>query len=188
MSSPLRTSRTTRTRSPRAFSLIELVIIIVIIGIIAAIAAPRVSSAGRDAQTKAVQATLANVNAAIDHFYAEHSRYPGFNPTNGNPDGDWFVKQLTTYSDANGNVQTSLGGDFLFGPYLQSPFPTNPYNGMSNVHVKAGRTGAVALNSSGWIAVLSDGSFTINTTTDKIKADVLSAKEVDLIKTLRTGS
>lgn len=180
--------RIPRDDRDRAFSLVELVMVVVIIAIIAAIAVPRVSSAGRNAQAESIRATVSIVSAAIDHYYAEHSRFPGYNPADGKPDGDWFVKQLTTYTDANGRAQANPGGGFIYGPYLGSPFPTNPYNGLNNVRVKAGRTGAVELNACGWIAVLADGTFNINTDANTVRNVEFTEDEVRAIETLRSGS
>ena len=158
---PLRLSARERRRR-HAFSLVELVMVVVIIGIIAAIAVPRLAQGSRSAQANSIRATLANVRAAIDHYYAEHSRYPGYNPATAAPNGVWFVDQLTKYSDQAGNVSDTLTSDYLFGPYLQRPFPTNPLNGLDTVRVKLTRANVVALDSSGWIACLEDGSFDIN--------------------------
>lgn len=176
------------SRQHAAFSLVELVMVVVIISIIAAIAVPRVSHAAKNSQSESIRATIANVGRAIDLFNAEHGRYPGYNPANGTPDGEWFVKQLTQYSDASGDAQTTPGGDFIYGPYLQKPFPTNPYNGLNTVQVKAGASGAIALDSSGWIARLSDGEFTINTDTNVLSKEVFAAEDIAAIDSLRQGN
>ncbi|MCB9851095.1 MAG: hypothetical protein H6817_10380 [Phycisphaerales bacterium] len=171
-----------------AFSLVELVLVVVIIGIIAGIAVPRISQAGAQADARALLATLNNVRDAIDRYYAEHGKFPGYDPSNDNPDGDWFIKQLTKYTDAAGDVKDSPGGDYVYGPYLRSPFPSNPFNGLSTVKVKPTDGGAVTLNATGWIAVLSDGTFTINTASAKLPVEVVSEKERVLAEKLRTGS
>ena len=165
-----------RTRQ-RAFSLAELVIVIVIIGIIAAIAVPRVSQANRNSQANAIRATLTNVRVAIDHYYAEHSRYPGYNPADSAPDGTWFVDQLTKYSDSKGSVSSGYTQQYCYGAYLRPPFPTNPFNNLNSVAVKQKTSGVVALGSSGWIACLEDGSFDINASTTELESLDFSATE-----------
>jgi general secretion pathway protein G len=160
-----------------AFSLVELVIVIVIIGIIAAIAVPRISQAGSNSQANAIRANLTNVRVAIDHYYAEHYKYPGYDPTNGDPDGTWFVNQLLQYSDSKGSVSTGYSATFRFGPYLRGPFPTNPLNNRTNVAVKKLPATTVAAGSSGWIACLQDGSFDINADTTELSYLGFSADE-----------
>lgn len=153
-------------RNARAgFSLVELVIVVTIIGIIASIAVPRVSNATARASANALEATIANVRKAIDCYYAEHSGYPGYNPANGSPSDDDFVKQLTMYSDYRGNTNATYGLPFLYGPYLRAPFPKNPTNDLDTVFVKATPADASPADGSvGWVAVLSHGYFGISAT------------------------
>jgi prepilin-type N-terminal cleavage/methylation domain-containing protein len=149
----------------QAFTLVELVIVVTIIGIIAAIAAPRMSSTSSHATANAVQATLMNVRTAIDCFYAEHNKYPGYDPANDAPDGVNFVKQLTLFSDAKGNSNATRSSTFKYGPYLRSPFPINPANNLATVTVKQTRTDAdPGAGSVGWVAVLSTGDFGVSAT------------------------
>ena len=163
MNAPRR-NRSLRSR-PRAFTLVELVIVVTIIGIIAAIAVPRVSSSSTHATANAVQATLMNVRTAIDCYYAEHNKYPGYNTANGAPDGVNFVKQLTMYSDAMGNPNATRSSTFKYGPYLRSPFPANPANNLATVTVKQARSDPdPAQGSVGWVAVLSTGDFGVSAT------------------------
>ena len=146
----------------RAFSLVELVMVVTIIGVLASIAVPRISGAATGANSAALQATLASVRKAIDMYYAEHGSYPGYNPSGMTPSGDWFVKQLTMYSDDGGNTNASFGTTYNYGPYLRKPFPTNPTNDLNTVLVKP-TPGAPdpAAGSYGWVAVLSHGYFGI---------------------------
>ena len=152
-------------RRLRAFTLVELVMVVTIIGIVAAIAVPRMSNASASANANALQMTLTNVRKAIDCYYAEHSKYPGYDPTTEAANGAEFVKQLLMYSDAKGRTQATYGGGYVYGPYLRAPFPTNPTNSLKTVHVKANPGAANPADGSvGWVAVLSNGDFGISAT------------------------
>ncbi len=148
----------------RAFSLVELVIVVVIIGIIAAIAAPRFSSAISSAVGTSVESNIATVTRAMAIYEAEHGKYPGYNPSSGSPENAMFPRQLMEFSDQNGNVSTTYGSPYIFGPYLRPPFPTNPLNDLDTVRVILTPTSPVIAGSSGWVAVLSTGEFGINAT------------------------
>ncbi|MGD2108925.1 MAG: prepilin-type N-terminal cleavage/methylation domain-containing protein [Phycisphaerae bacterium] len=168
-------SRSRRSKSARrpAFSLVELVMVVTIIGIIAAIAVPRMSQASTRATANALQATLSNVRKAIDVYYAEHGKYPGYTPGTNAPDGDAFVDQLTMYSDGSGATSATYGKPYVYGPYLRKPFPKNPMNLLDTVHVKAGPADADPADGTvGWVAVLSHGYFGISATNDELD-DVL---------------
>jgi len=137
--------------------------VVTIIGMIAAIAVPRISNASSSASTHALEATLTNVRKAIDCYYAEHDRYPGYDPSSGSPDNGLFVEQLTMYTDANGKTQATPGHPFIYGPYLRAPFPANPTNKLRTVYVKKDETVADPADGTyGWVAVLSDGDFGIS--------------------------
>jgi prepilin-type N-terminal cleavage/methylation domain-containing protein len=149
---------TRRNRCPQAFSLVELVIVVTIIGIIASIAVPRISSVAANSKANALQASVASVRKAIDIYFAEHGRYPGYDPSNGTPSGPKFVDQLLKFTDEKGNPSDTMGGEFVYGPYLRPPFPKNPANGLATVFVKATPGAANPANGAfGWVAVLSHG-------------------------------
>ena len=136
----------------QGFSLVELVIVVTIIGIIASIAVPRMSRASSNAESHALQATLANVRKAIDVYYAEHSKYPGYTPGTTKPDNDSFVDQLLLYSDVDGNTNASPTAVYRYGPYIRSPFPRNPRNELDTVYVKAAPVWAVVAGRAGSIS------------------------------------
>lgn len=158
-----------------AFSLVELVMVIAIIAVLGAIAVPRLSKASQRAQANALQSNLTNIRKAIDRYYAEHSKYPGYDPSNGNPNGTFFIEQLTQYTDAAGNTETVPDKDYRFGPYLSKPFPTSPTNDLSTVHVKAAEADATPKSSTGWHACLENGYFGLNATAAEV-----TVKKLDL--------
>ncbi|MFQ5489710.1 MAG: prepilin-type N-terminal cleavage/methylation domain-containing protein [Phycisphaerae bacterium] len=156
--------RLDRFRQGRSFTLVELVVVVVIISIVAAIAVPRFSQATTSATNAYLDATIAAVRRAITFYYAEHGQYPGADPDTGVTSGAVFVDQLLLYSDEAGHTQATRGTPFIYGPYLRDPFPTNPFNKLDTVGVKATAAGTVPSNSTGWIAVRSNGDFGINAT------------------------
>jgi prepilin-type N-terminal cleavage/methylation domain-containing protein len=163
----------------RAFSLVELVMVVTIIGMIAAIAVPRVSQAANAASVSALSATLTNVRKAIDTYYAEHGKYPGYDPVNGTPDGAMFVEQLTRYTNEAGRPNAAYGAPYVYGPYLRAPFPANPFNKLRSVHVKLNHTSpSPADGSVGWVAVLSDGSFGLSVEDIELEKIGITAPEV----------
>ena len=152
-----------------AFSLVELVIVVTIIGILASIAVPRMTQASANATSNALQATLMNVRKAIDIYYAEHGKYPGYVPGTTTPDNARFTDQLLLYSDEKGNTNAAFSTTYSYGPYLRAPFPRNPTNGLATVHVKATPVDAdPAPGSVGWVAVLSHGYFGISASDDDL--------------------
>lgn len=174
-----RVRRTARpSKTPGAFSLVELVIVVVIIGIVSSIAVPRISNASRGAQTAALSATLASVRTAIEAYYAEHQKYPGYIPKTTTPDDARFVDQLLLFSDVHGGTSATYGGTFVYGPYLRAPFPSNPINNLKTVKVKPTPGTADPLAGSvGWVAVLSHGYFGISATDAKL--DDIGVKALD---------
>ena len=116
-----------------SFSLIELVIVLVIVGIVAAIAVPRFVRASQAAKQAQLESTVAMVRRAIELYYAEHSQYPGFDPETGVPGIDWFTDQMLLRTDDRGAPGRRALPAFIYGPYLKSPFPSNPFNGSSRI-------------------------------------------------------
>lgn len=163
--------------------------VVTIIGIIAAIAVPRFSTVTTRATAEALKATVANVSKAINCYYAEHSKYPGYNPGNGTPNGQRFVEQLTMYTSAAGVPSETYGSPHVYGPYVRKPFPTNPFNLLSTVHVKAMPTAANPVEGSvGWVAVLSHGYFGVSASdADLDKVGVNGADEKASVRGLLTN-
>ena len=164
----------------RGFSLVEMVLVVTIIGILAAIAVPRMAGAAVNAKANALQATLTNVRKAIDVYYAEHGKYPGYTPGTNAPSDTAFSKQLTLYSDDTGATNSTFSPQYKYGPYLRAPFPANPTNGLNTVTVKADPSEADPADGSvGWIAVFSHGYFGISASDADLS--VIGVKDEDLL-------
>ena len=154
--------------------------VVAIIAVLGAIAVPRLTQASQRAKANAIQATLTNVRKAIDRYYAEHSKYPGYDPSNSSPDGDFFIQQLTQYTSSEGEPNDGPDKSHIYGPYISKPFPTNPTNGLNTVHVRALASAAIPKDKTGWHACLEDGSFGLNATAEsvaKMKIDAMVAGE-----------
>ena len=183
-----RRSRRVETAHP-GFSLVELIVVVTIIGIIAAIAVPRFSTVTTRATSEALKATVAHVSKSSDCYYAEHDHYPGYDPGNGPPNGEKFVEQLTMYTSAAGVPSETYGSPHVYGPYLRKPFPANPFNLLSTVHVKAASNAPdPAEGSVGWVAVLSHGYFGVSASdADLDKVGVNGADEKASVRGLFTN-
>jgi type II secretory pathway pseudopilin PulG len=166
---------------------VELVIVVTIIGVVAAIAVPRVSNTSSNASANALQATLLSVRTAIDCYYAEHNKYPGYQPGTTTPNGVEFVKQLTMYTDVRGNTNAMRSGTFKFGPYLRAPFPASPVNKLRTVHVKPIPVAPNPPDASvGWVAVLSDGDFGVSASDTQLdEVGIVEVEEKQFVKLLR---
>jgi general secretion pathway protein G/type IV pilus assembly protein PilA len=128
----------------RGFSLLELVIVIVILGIIAAIALPRMGSAAENSANKAVAASTAEVQHAIELYSTEHTEQdPSMNPDGSvNNDPSVFISRLLGQTDDQGNVDPAG----IYGPYLRA-WPVNPVNSKSTLRIGGLSSG---LNTDGW--------------------------------------
>lgn len=144
-----------RTKGHRGFSLIELVIVVVIIAIIAAIAIPRMSRGAAGATDSALSADLRTLRNAVDLYAQEHGgTYPTITNINATPGA------LTAYSDDQGNLQATPGGNYIYGPYLRTipglPLGTNK---------GAGTFGALGAANVGWAYDSGTGTIQANTGT-----------------------
>jgi prepilin-type N-terminal cleavage/methylation domain-containing protein len=126
-----------KARRHRAFTLVELLVVIIIIGILAAVAIPQFGDASTDAKKSALKENLRTLRSAIEKYYHDHnSAYPGVVKTHkttaagaaaAHTDAaEAFLKQLTAYSDVDGNTCDEKNASFPFKPYLKRKIPDNP--------------------------------------------------------------
>ena len=127
----------------RGFTLIELVVVVVIIAIIAAIAIPKMSRGSAGASDSAVSQDLSTMRSALELYQTEHGgTYPS------NAAAATFVNQLTEYTDASGNAQSSKDSTHIYGPYLKTVpnLPVGTNKGLNTVTI----TGPAGTGTFGW--------------------------------------
>jgi prepilin-type N-terminal cleavage/methylation domain-containing protein len=117
-------------RGRPAFSLVELIIVVLIIAILASIAARRLSRHAQQAEINAASQDTSTLQTAIEAYRAEHGRYPN---------AARIADQLTTYSDAQGNVSATRVAPYIYGPYVRNipPAATGPARGSAKVAAAA---------------------------------------------------
>ena len=132
------------------FSLIELVIVAAILAILAAIALPRLSRGSRGASDAALDTDLAALQKAIDLFATEHDGQF--------PRADDIAKQLTQYTDRQGNAQATKDTLHIYGPYLRTipPLPVGHRRGNT-------RIASQDAEDVGWIYTPASGQIEANT-------------------------
>lgn len=122
-----------------AFTLVELLIVILIIGTLAAVAVPQFGDASADAKLAALDQNLACIRKAIEKYHAEHGgAYPGAIKVHERAEGSViimeahadfvaaFTRQMTMYSNADGNTTNKKDNRYPYGPYLRRAVPPNP--------------------------------------------------------------
>lgn len=147
------------SRIGRAFSLVEMIVVIVIIGIITAIALPRFSRGVGSSGAAALHQNMAVLRGALEFYSTEHrGAYPGAtgDGVNAAHTEASFVRQMTKFTDIDGNVQNTGDATFRYGPYLRRgmpPLPVGPYAGAVGVQVVTGATALafVADDTIGWL-------------------------------------
>lgn len=158
--------------------------VVAIAAVMAAIAVPRLTGATHRAAAHSIKANVSAVRKAIDRYYAEHGRFPGYDPATGLPDGDAFVKQLTSFTDRRGRISDARTATYMYGPYIRPPFPANAANGLSTVHVRKYFTDAGPPDGSvGWAVVLQSGEFGISA--DNTELDRVGIKRIEEVRAVK---
>jgi general secretion pathway protein G len=125
------------------FTLIEISIVVAIMAVLAAAVLPHFSSSTDDAKDCVVRHNLQVLRLQIELYKLDHK--------GGVPDGSGNLAQMTTATDADGNMGLS-GAVFRFGPYLVE-IAANPYTGSAKVRLFTGTGTPTASNApdAGWI-------------------------------------
>lgn len=118
-----RGAATARRSGGRAFTLVEILIVVVILGILAGIVIPQFTSASEDSRENSLRMSLHRIRQQLEIYRAQHNdTYPDNDPA-------IFVRQMTEYTDVEGNPDPVSGP---FGPYLRE-LPVSPFTGTSDV-------------------------------------------------------
>ena len=128
-------------RGQKGFTLVELLVVVVILGVLAGVVIPSFTGTTEDARGAQLGANLVLLRDAIELYYHQHNgTYPGAHShLNGNPvenpvqAANAFLEQLTTFSDVDGKTSETKDSTFLFGPYIKTGIPKNPFNDENGV-------------------------------------------------------
>jgi len=146
----------------RGFSLIELVLVVAIIGVVAAIAIPRLSRGSQGAAEAALVRDVAMLQQALEYYVTEHNGvYPA---------PDEIKRQLTKYTDINGNISENRTATHIYGPYLRSipPLPVGPRRGSTQLALPC------EIPLTGWVYVPALGIILPNIATTDVSARTLT--------------
>jgi len=121
------------------FTLVEILIVIIILGILAGVVIPQFTSSSKDAKLSTLTTNLRAMRSAVLLYYIEHNHaYPGEVTSNYGghaTNEEWFVDQLTLYTDADGEAQSVKDATHKYGPYLKHGIPVNPFDDLNKVKV-----------------------------------------------------
>jgi len=134
----------------KGFTLVEVVIVVAILAILAAIGLPRLSRGPRGASDAALETDLEALQKAIDVYAAEHDgQFPSL---------DSIAKQLTQYTDCQGQAQATKDATHIYGPYLRAipPLPVGHRKGNT-------RIASEDADDVGWIYTPASGEIKANT-------------------------
>ena len=125
------------------FTLIEILIVVILLGILATVIIPQVSVSSDDAKLNTLKTNLSHMRRVIDLYHYQHGNiYPGAKRALNGDDvvnqgqaENSFFRQLTKYSEVNGNVSVTKTAEAKYGPYIMGDggLPTNPFNDMDTV-------------------------------------------------------
>ena len=145
------------SRKEKGFTLVELLIVVIVLAVLAGIVIPQFSSSTDDAKLGVLQSDLAAMRKAVELYYHQHnSVYPGgvtSNYAGHSKEDEWFVDQLTLYTNVGGEAVAVKDATHKYGPYLKKEIPINPFNDKNTVKINKSEENlvdAIADASSGW--------------------------------------
>ena len=116
---------------------------VIIVAILAGVVIPQFSSSSDEAKLAVLRSDLKAMRGAVELYYHQHnSVYPGHVTSNysGHATGaEWFVDQLTLYTDVNGEAVAVKDAAHKYGPYLKKEIPVNPFNNLNTIVINSGQ-------------------------------------------------
>jgi general secretion pathway protein G len=126
-------------RNQKGFTLVEMLIVVIILAVLAGVIIPQFSSSTEDAKLSVIQTDLAAMRNAVELYYHAHNNlYPGdvtSNYAGHATNAEWFVDQLTLYTDISGEAVSVRDAAHKYGPYLKQGLPVNPFDDLATVVV-----------------------------------------------------
>jgi general secretion pathway protein G len=153
-----------RPAASRGFTFVEILIALIVLAILAAVIVPQFSAATDDAKLASLDATLANMRAAIDLYQQQHGFYPsavaasgascpraGAAGTGAADSVQAFVEQMAMYTDASGKACATSDDNFKYGPYIKNAaLPRNPFTTSNTLLIStAGAPGMASSSTAG---------------------------------------
>lgn len=132
------------TQKQHGFTLVEILIVVIILGILAGLAIPQFSSSSDDAKLQTLRTDLTAMRTAIELYYHSHnSAWPGAVTSNygghATPE-EWFIDQMTLFTDRNGEAVSVKDATHKYGPYLKHGIPVNPFDDSNSIIVDNAET------------------------------------------------
>lgn len=164
-----------KSKRQNGFTLVEILIVVIILAILAGVVIPQFSSSSEEAKLAVLRSDLKAMRGAVELYYHQHNAvYPGSVTSNyaGHAtNAEWFVDQLTLYTDVRGEAVSVKDATHKYGPYLKKGIPVNPFNGLNTVRVNTlneNVTATMANNSTGWKFKTRTGQFFANDTAHRL--------------------
>jgi len=158
-----------RVTNKKGFTLVEILIVVIIMAILAGVMIPQFTSSSDEAKLSTLRTDLVAMRAAIELYYIQHkSTYPGANTSNyggHTTAAEYFVDQLTLYTDIDGEAVAVKDGTHKYGPYVKHGIPVNPFDDSDTVVVDTTTddlSAAAPDDTGGWIFFTITGQFFAN--------------------------
>ncbi len=119
------------------FTLVEILIVVILLAIIAGVVIPQFTGSTEDAKLSTLKSNLGTLRNAVELYYHSHKEtYPGDVTSNyggHSTNAEFFVDQLTLYTDEDGEAVSVKDATHKFGPYLKKGVPVNPFDNDATV-------------------------------------------------------
>lgn len=157
-----------------AFALIEMLVVVIILGVLALIIMPQITVSTEDANLNTLTTNIGIIRNVIDLYHLEHKgAYPGQKKVDGSGKdigkkgeaASAFVDQLTMFTSTEGETNNVKDFTYIYGPYLKSGMPMNPFNNRDDVVCNTSETDITVKASdgkSGWRFYTKTGVFIAN--------------------------